>query len=171
MGVVSIDVNDAQTVAAIQRMMRAVRPEEAKRIAEYSAEPYIALVEQSAPKATRVVKRYNTAKVFSGGGRAPRGQGTVAAEYHPGNVSKAMQVLNMRRVKSGVLMGLKRARRASGSFGKGKRVDAYYAPMVEYGTKYQEAQPFVRPAWRVAEPIVLRLMTQGLKREINKEIR
>lgn len=38
-----------------------------------------------------------------------------------------------------------------------------YAPYLEFGTRYMEAQPFVRPAFNEVEPIFKENMLKGMK--------
>jgi HK97 gp10 family phage protein len=44
----------------------------------------------------------------------------------------------------------------------------FYASHVEFGTVLTPAQPYLRPAWESTKGEVLRLVTEGLKVEVDK---
>jgi len=46
---------------------------------------------------------------------------------------------------------------------------AYYAHMVEFGTKNMSAQPYMRPAFELNSPAILQRMVQEIQKTIAKE--
>lgn len=77
--------------------------------------------------------RYGTPKLNESI-RAPKGKGKVVATYYPGNLRKSITKLRFRR-SSGIWVGPKvNKREPSGAFGKGRRVDGWYAHFQEFGT-------------------------------------
>lgn len=84
---------------------------------------------QKVPVGNRVVKRYINGK--------------VVATYHPGNLKRSIQILDLKDKKN-AYVGVKRLSKgkSKGVF-RGSNVDGYYAHMVEYG---RHKRPFIRPA-------------------------
>ncbi len=139
-----------------------------RKIFRKGSKPYITAVRSSAPKATKTVKRYNTAKVLKGA-RAPKGSGNVIAEYTPGNLGRSMKVLPLRRAKRAVIVGPKKVRNSRGIF-SGRRADGYYAHMVEFGTTHSASHPFVEPAWQASKGAVLSNIIGELRKEIDSAV-
>lgn len=98
-------------------------------------------------------------------------------QYYPGNLKKSIQEINFkrrRRNKGGkaksrlggvIYIGPKvtRKRRPNQKFGADQRtVDAFYAAMVEFGTRNMRATPYMRPAYDSTKRAVI----SGAAREI-----
>jgi HK97 gp10 family phage protein len=112
-----------------------------------AAKPLVMAARNNAPVGVRVHYRYN--------------QGAVVAEYYPGNLKRSLQILDLKKSPD-VFVGPKVAKGSKGTF-KGRRTDAYYAHMVEYGTSQAPAQPFMRPAWSATEGEVRRRVEVALR--------
>lgn len=127
----------------------------------------ISAIEARAPVSDDVHYRYKTPKVIKGL-KAPKGSaGAFRIAYYPGNLKRSFRTLVFRR-SAAVFVGPKAFKGEPSGVFKGRRVDPYYAHMVEFGTEKQAAQPFVKPAADQAGPVVLRIATKLLKRAIEK---
>lgn len=74
------------------------------------------------------------------------------AKFSPGHLAKSVQVLKrLKKDPNVVFVGPYVSGKISGTYG-GARFNAYYAHMVEFGTKNQSAQPFMRPALDIGGP-------------------
>lgn len=136
-----------------------------KRILEYSAVPVVDVMRQKAPKGTRIHYRYATKG--KNVPRAAKGQGERVAKYLPGHLRGSVMMLPFKKA-SGVFIGPKFSKGSSkGTFG-GRRFDAYYAHMVEFGTKNTMAQPFIRPAADLGLPVAKRRIELAIKQLTNK---
>lgn len=132
---------------------------EQREILEDSAVPMVDAMQQGAPIGTKIHIRYSKQR----SSRAKKGEGVRVAKYYPGNLRGAFRILQLRRTKD-VIVGAKLAKSGTkGTFGK-NRFDGYYLHMVEYGTIYTPAQPFVRPAIISATPRVISRMTANMNR-------
>lgn len=116
----------------IKSLTKKFEPRVTQRVFSKAAKPYIHKVREEAPRAKRVVKRYNTPKSFSNK-RAPKGQGVVAAEYHPGNLGRSFKRLRFRRsyLMRAIFIGPKRARTTTGVFRTIGKSDGWYAHLVD----------------------------------------
>lgn len=77
------------------------------------------------------------------GKKAGKGKGKVVRTLRPGNLKRAIIVKTVRQRRL-LLVGPNRSMKRA-SIG-------YYAYMLEYGTAYQPAQPFIRPGFESARP-------------------
>jgi thiamine biosynthesis protein ThiC len=136
---------------------------ERKRIASLGGAYMASSLEAAAPRGKKVHKRYSTAKVAKRM-RAPKGMGRVVATYYPGNLGMSLQVLPFNRANTKVFVGAKLARRATGSFGQGKRTDGYYLNMVENGTAKSGSRPFYRATVDRSKDRVYKLMEREWRR-------
>ena len=121
----------------------------------------IAAIQGRAPVSDRPHHRY-----APGARRAANGAGKRVATYAPGNLRRSFKILPLRRTLA-VFVGPKVAKgNATGSF-VGVRTDAYYAGMVEAGTKRMSGRHFVAAAETAAGGPTLRFASELLKRHIN----
>jgi len=113
-----------------------------------SAKPVVNALFIAAPHGRKIHKRYRSAGL-SRRIRAGRGKGSVVAIYRPGNLAASFQTFRFKGAKYRVTIGAKLAKgSATGAFGPGTgRTDAYYAGMIEKGTKNTSARPFVGTTW------------------------
>lgn len=126
----------------------------------YSAQPLIQALKTGAPRSKKRHFRYD-------------GRGAKVATFEPGNLSRSMDKLALRRLKKAIIIGPRIKRRGGkGVFNSDRKVDGYYARFVEKGTKKQRAQGFIKSAADATKGTVLRRMEKSfeilLKREINR---
>ena len=131
---------------------------EQREILEDAAQPMLDAMRAGAPIGTKIHVRYPKRM----GARARRGEGQAIAKYYPGNLRGSFQILDLKRIRNGVIVGAKLAKGGGkGVFGKTK-FDAYYLHQVEYGTRNMAARPFVRPAIISASPKVIARMKRNM---------
>ena len=151
-----IESEMADVFARFRRLGK-VYTDAAPKVAAIGGAYLASAAESAAPKGRIVHRRYSTAKVNKSM-RAPKGMGTVVATYSPGNLARSMQVLKLRRVKSGVIVGANLAKgSAKGNFG-GTRTDGYYLHMVEGGTNKWAGKPFFMATWNRSRPRIEAMM-------------
>ena len=165
-------VLDARLQAEMNTLIRRLREvsNDAKRESQQAfkeaAPLLISAIEARAPQSDAPHYRYSTPKATKAL-RAPKGFGRIAATYMPGNLKRSFRALTFRR-SAAVFVGPKAFKGNPQGIFSGRRVDPYYAHMVEFGTEKQKAQPFVKPAAESAGPTVLAIATRLLKRQIEK---
>lgn len=146
---------------------------DARREVAQAAVPYvIPAIQNASPVGKRIHKRYNTPKLTKKL-RSPKGYGRVIATYYPGNLRKSVLDLATRKSKFKkspvVVVAPYYGRRGSkGDFGKGKRVDAYYAHMVYGGAEAYQQKVLLKGlniAATVAIPAMKRKFEELLKVE------
>lgn len=116
-------------------------------------------LKSKAPRSKKQHKRYSTAKLLKNK-RAPKGMGTVAQTYDPGNLQKAIVVLPLSKSPD-LHVGPKVAKQ-----GRKSLPDAYYAHWLEYGAPGigVPAHPFIRPAVASAKAKVATAVTEDAKK-------
>ena len=129
-----------------------------QRIFNKASKAYVNKVRGSAPKAGRVVKRYNTPKSFSNK-RAPRGMGNVVAEYHPGNLGRSFKRLRFRGSSKfrAVFIGPKKSRNGKGVFRTVGKSDGFYA-------RFLGDDSYIKAAWDGTRDAVLRSVIAEFKK-------
>ena len=154
------------TLAALAKVARKVSPEKRLVAFKLGAIYFASALESNAPVMNdrQVNRRYSTAKVVNKI-RAPKGKGTVVAEYHRGNLARAQEILKLRRQKYTVSVGTKvrRGRSAKGVF-KGTRVDGYYMKMVHDGTRHSVPKPWVEKSFNQGKGIATKVIANELKK-------
>lgn len=92
--------------------------------------------------------------------------GQKTAVYYPGNLRRSLQILaNIGKLSGNVIAGPRRFKGdPSGTF-KGRRVDGYYAAIVE------KKNPYLRPAFDSKKGEAESVIIEGLKNKINSAIR
>ena len=134
------------------KLMRKLRPSELRKVIKRAGKIYLSTAKGKAPKASTNVDRYSG--------------GAVVATYFRGNLRRSIRAIgSLKRLKSGVLFRPDASRTKTGDF-KGRKVDGWYAPFVEFGTKYQAAQPFLAPAWEASRARVLAQIINETRRLI-----
>lgn len=164
----SLDIEIGKAIAKLKDLTVAIdTPEVRERVLRPAAEILQRAAQANVRDAKRAVKRYGTGK-FSKRIKAPKGKGTVVATYEPGNLRLSMQVLKFKRSKA-LFVGAKVMKRTpSGTFGKGRRADGWYAHFIEFGTRRARARPFMRPAVHATERAVKMRIKQGLEGEVRR---
>ena len=92
--------------------------------------------------------------------------------YYPSNLRMSIRTLTFRKTKSdAIFIGPKITKRRKGGDEYGKtrsKVDAYYAAMVEYGTRNMDKTPYMRPAYESTKGQVIQIATQEVKKLITQ---
>jgi len=151
----------------VERLLKKVNDKETKKIMTVAAKPYINTVRVNAPKATKNVHRYDTPKL-NGKLKAPKGSGVIAATYTPGNLGRSFKKLALRLVRGAIVIGPKRAKRATKGTFAGNRVDGWYAHFREFGTKNMKGTGYAGRSWRQSVGSVKRNIERGLKTLIER---
>jgi len=110
---------------------------ERKRILRKAAKPLVAMAQTKAPIMRS--RRQVTITLKDGS----------KLKYYPNNLRLAIRVLDFRK-SADVFVGPKvtRRRKAGEEYGRsGNKVDAFYAAMIEHGTRNMTARPYMRPAY------------------------
>lgn len=153
-----------------KQLIHAVDDKKLDSVLTYAAQPLVQALKTGAPKSKKTHYRYDTPKLLRGV-RAPNGKGVRVATYTPGNLSRSMQKLALRRLKKAILVGPKMRRgKAKGKFNSERRVDGFYAHMVEKGTVRQKGQGFIKAAAAATKGTVLRRLEKSFDLLLAKEI-
>jgi HK97 gp10 family phage protein len=139
--IASFSADAKRLVQRLEFIVKDLRKEK-QEIFKKAAVPLIMEIQSRAPKSEKPHSRYSGGK--------------IVATYYPGNLSRSFAKTLIFRSSSAVWVAPKVGKGAQGEF-KGSRADGYYAHMVEYGTKFQSPQPFVRPSVDSAGPKVYRI--------------
>lgn len=141
---------DAQLQADLNRVINAIRgispaiTKNVKKELSEAAKPLMQSIKSVAPKGGKAHARI-----------AGSGQRIV---YKPGNLKRSYRVLNFRRSKTGVYVGVK----------LGGVVDGYYAHFVNDGTINQNAQQFVERGTNSVKTAVLSDSVNRISRLVRK---
>ena len=130
-----------------------------KMVLEKAAGPLVDKAVELAPEADKIGYLYDTPKI-SGKFKAPKGMGKVKKRINPGNLKENIEILKHGRFKKSphVFIGPKYSRRFMSGRG------ANYAHIVEKGSIYHEAQPFMRPAFEQTKEIVFQIAKEEFKK-------
>ena len=152
------EVSDA--IKVLDRFSRGLETER-KKMLEYAVIPLVSELQRRAPVGAKIHVRYTGIR----GERKPKGKGNRKAYYYPGNLKGSFSVLDLRK-STAVIIGARLAkgstRQRGGMFGKSK-YDAYYLAMVEFGTVYSPARPFVRSSFISAAPHCVRRINNAAR--------
>lgn len=163
-----IDKEIEKALAKLKHLTAAIdSPEVREKVLRPAAEILQKAAQANVKDATKTVKRYSTGK-FSKKLKAGKGKGNVVATYEPGNLRLSMQVLKFKRSKALHVGPKVMKRNPTGTFGKGRRADGWYAHFVEFGTKRAKARPFMRPAVHATERAVKQRIKYGLETEVKR---
>ncbi len=124
-------------MAQLRRMEKPVSWAEERRALMPAARVVREAIRSKAPVGTRSHNLYAVGLSVKGQ-KAGKGKGKVVRRLRPGNLRRAIIVKTVRQRRL-LLVGPNRSMKR-GSIG-------YYAYMLEYGTAYQPAQPFIRPGF------------------------
>lgn len=145
-----IKVLEAKGRAVAEKRKQALSP-----VADFVA----SAIAGRAPVSDRVHHRYRKS------GKKKKGE--RVATYYPGNLRRSITQLYLKRSRDNWVGPLLSKGQPTGTF-VGDRADGYYAHFVEYGTKWQKAQPFVDQGVIAAAPVALRTAVEILKSIIEK---
>ncbi len=153
-----------------RELIKSLGDKELRDILLYAAQPLVERASKLAPRSSSNHYRYGTAKVVRGI-RAPNGKGFRVAEYAPGNLSRSIRTLSFRAMKRSILVGPKLNKgKGKGKFTSSARVDGYYAPFVEAGTKSQSAQRFLLNAAISTRPVVVGRLISSFENQLRRKI-
>lgn len=155
-----------------KKLIKSLDEKTLKETLSYSAEPLVQALRQGAPQSRYKHHRYSTPKLVKKL-RAPNGKGVRVATYGPGNLKRSMKKLALRRMKKGIMIGPKFAKRgsATGVFNNSVRVDGYYAHFVEKGTSKQSGQGFIKSATDRTRGVVLSRLEKSFEKLLVREIK
>ena len=162
-----IDQREIDALSVTLQRFGAVMDKDIKRAAALGGAYFASTAESAAPVGTKIHKRYSTAKV-NAAIRAPKGMGNVVATYYPGNLARAIRVLDLKRTKNAVFVGARLQKGAYSGVFSGMRADGYYMHMVEGGTKNWSGRPFFIAAFNRSKPRIEAIMTSELERTVLK---
>ena len=131
---------------------------ERKRILRKAAKPMVASAQQKAP----VLRTRRRVTVTLKGGEK--------VTYYPGNLRLSLKTLEFRKSQA-VFVGPKvvKRRRGGEEYGKSRgKVDAFYAAMIEYGTRQMPAQPYMRPAYDSTKGEVVRIIRAEVEKLVSE---
>lgn len=146
-----------QIMKTLEKLPIDVRKER-KRILRKAAKPLVAAIQAKAP----VLKNRRKVTITLKNGSK--------VTYYPNNLRLAIRVLDFRRTQS-VFVGpkLTRKRKEGEEYGKSRaKVDAFYAAMIEYGTKNMSARPYMRPAYEATKGQVLAIIRQEVEKLVRE---
>lgn len=158
------EINEA--IKKLQALPKEFSKKTKRKVLRKAAKPLIDAARNNIPESDEPHYRYKTSKA-SNKIKAPKGSGNVIAVYHPGNLKKSIRALTFRR-SSDIFVGPRVAKRGSGGhYGKGSRVDGYYAAMMEYGTKNHSGVAYMRRAVPSATNQVQQIIIKETKKVID----
>lgn len=135
-----------------------------QEILKPAADILVDAARENVPESDETHYRYSTAKLAKGI-RAPKGKGNVVGVYHPGNLRKAIRRLLFRK-SDAVWVGPKVSKGRFGEFGKGNRVDGYYAHWMEFGSAHFAGTSYMRRAYNAKKGLIKAKIAQGVKSKI-----
>jgi HK97 gp10 family phage protein len=135
--------------------LKALSARERKKALRKASKPLIAAARAKAP----VMKSRRKATVTLKSGER--------VTYYPGNLQLSIKEISFSKARAAVFVGPKITKRRKGGDEYGKtsgKVDAYYAAMVEYGTRNMPAKPYMRPAFESSKGEVMRIAEAEVKK-------
>ena len=166
-----IEIEARDAIKTLNKLLKDFELKERRKILRKAARPMVEAARANAPVSSAVHFRYSSTDKASGRIRAPKGKGKIVAKYVPGNLKNSIRTLTFRRDRSAVYVGPKIAKRQTGfkTYGSNKTtVDAYYAHMVEYGTRHYPARGYMRKAYGQAKQQVLRKVEDLARAKVKK---
>ena len=151
-----IDKEIQDAIKTLRKLPAAMRGEARKSILKKAAIPLQNAAVAAAPRSKKPHRRK---------------KGGLSIVYFPGNLKGSIQILNFRKSQD-VFVGAKISKKSqsAAAYGRGRRVDGYYAHMVEFGTRNYTARPFMRPAADATRKIVNEQIKKGITRLVNNYI-
>ena len=143
----------SRTVEKLRAVAKALPDKEVKKMLIEAAKPIVDQARSAAPVSKRIHKRWK--------------DGKHVATYHPGNLRRSIKVLRggvFRKTKN-VFIGPALTKDSTGVF-RGKRVDAYYAHMVEFGTSRQPGRRYMQKGFNRGARHSLQIMKKKIKEQI-----
>jgi len=137
-----------------------------RQILRKAAKPLVNAAKANIPKSSKPHYRYKTSKVTNKL-KAPKGKGRIIATYYPGNLRRSIKALTFRKSGS-IFVGPRLSKRGKGqgTFGKGNRVDGYYANQMEFGNINMAGIFYMRRAIPVAKQAVQKIIIEESKKKV-----
>ena len=138
--------NRAEIVKLLDQIPNAYNSKAVRGLIKYAVKPMIEEAQRKAPRALKPHKgKYGWVE--------------------PGNLSKSIWTIDMKRSRKVTLIV---GPRVKGAFGKAR--SGYYGMFLERGTKNIKARPFMRPAWDAKKDEVIRRFEQDAIKIFQKTI-
>lgn len=129
-----------------------------KPILRVAARPTLAAARALVPIGTRVHVRSTKPGKKAGSSKVTRTQ------YDPGNLKKSLGIYTKKKDRGAAVVYVGPRVGKSGH-------DGYYAHMVEFGTRYQPAQPFMRPAIQQTAGVVTKKIEQSFEKTVDRVVK
>lgn len=144
-------------IKSLKTLPKELEKKTKRKILREAAKPLITAARANVPVSDQPHHRYKN--------------GRKVATYFPHNLRKSIQTLVFRRTKD-LFVGPRLAKRAkTGDFGKGRRIDGYYAHWVEYGTRFFTGAGYMRRAVDSSTSAVHKKIIEGVTEVITNWIR
>lgn len=174
---IKLYIDDKEFDRAIKKLNGVLEPfvnrRERRAMLRRAGKPLLEKAKENISLAEKPISRYSTPKVI-GYLKAPKGSGKISATYYPGNLRESIKNLTFRKSNDifvGPKVYKKKISGSKGLFGPGRgKVDGYYAHFVEYGTINAPAFPYMMPAYRSTNSIVLANIIREVETKMNKYI-
>ena len=150
--------NRAEIVKLLDQIPNAYNSKAVRGLIKYAVKPMVEEAQRLAPKYVGVKSKDGTLKRTTG-------HKSKYGWIEPGNLSKSIWTIDMKRSKRVTLIV---GPRVKGAFGKAR--SGYYGMFLERGTKDIKARPFMRPAWDAKKDEVIRRFEQDAIKIFQKTI-
>lgn len=117
----------------LDQLLKYFNKKERKKIVNAGAAILVKEARSNIQDSKEVHHRYSTDKLDKSI-KAPKGSGKITASYYPGNLIRSIRRLNFRRSSAAYVGPKINKGSSSGVFGRGNRVDGWYAHFQEFGT-------------------------------------
>lgn len=166
----SIEQEVREAIKKLKKLPKEFSKKEKRKVLRKAAKPLIKTAQANIPMSSKPHYRYKTSKASSKI-RAPKGKGRIVATYYPGNLRRSIRAMTFRR-SGDIFVGPRLASRGkgSGTFGKGNRVDGYYANQMEFGNINMAGIGFMRKSIPIATTAVQTIIIAETKKTIDKFI-
>lgn len=141
-----------RALKVLKKLPKELEPKARRKVLRNAAKPLIQQAKVNAPQSKAIHFRY--------------ANGKKVAAYKPGNLEESIGFLRLRKTQD-VFVGPRTARRVSGTYGS-TRVDAYYAHWVEFGTRNQKPQSYMRKAFHQTKGQVFQSIIRGVAALVHK---
>jgi HK97 gp10 family phage protein len=148
------DITSKEVIRKLNKLEKKYDTKTVRKILIKAGKPVIKAARSKINDSDAPHKRYNS-------------KGDHVATYYPGNLKRSLATLPLKK-SNDVFIGPKITKgKSTGEF-RGRRVDAYYAHMVEGGTINYPAKPYMRPAAEESRGQVNSIITNEAKKILNE---
>lgn len=177
----SVQSNSAASKAAMEKEVKEINKKlqillgqfdkkERKKILRPAAKILVKAARANIKDSKKPHYRYTNASKLFGNLKAPKGLGKKVATYLPGNLRKSIRVMSFRK-SDGLHVGPRLAKRnKDGEFGRGSRVDGWYAHFQEYGTinmPNPRNMGYMRRAFTKSKNAVIARIEKAIEKKVN----